>query len=144
MVSRNLIDCGGVTRHEQAVHFQLWLGDDLDHKLTSSRVLKIIEQSQSVLNSGESESVVIIEYQVEVGEMSLFALFEIIDYKKTGTQLVFYLDSVKTNCLAADRARQTSSSCCNATSVDKGNRLVVQLQKIQMVAANWLKNIINL
>ncbi|MGQ2984165.1 DUF6428 family protein [Flavobacterium sp.] len=60
-VDKHFIDCGGTVRHEQAVNFQLWDANDIDHRLKPGKLLGIIKLSEEKLCIGDHE--IEVEYQ---------------------------------------------------------------------------------
>ena len=42
LLTKNFIDCGNTIREEKLITFQLWFAGDLEHRLTSEKVFKII------------------------------------------------------------------------------------------------------
>jgi hypothetical protein len=91
MVTKHFIDCGGTIRSEQKVSFQLWSSHDVDHRLSTSKLMKIIALSEEKL--GIEDGVIEVEYQGDtIGKYHL--LFD-------GTH--FLLKSQSTACLAEDQ-----------------------------------------
>jgi hypothetical protein len=91
VTTKHFIDCGGTERIEKYVSFQLWVADDVEHRLSSTKLLGIIEKAESFIGDGDPE--VEVEYQgVTIGRFGLSA-----DYGQ------FILISKLTNCLAPDR-----------------------------------------
>lgn len=91
MLNKQFIDCGGVVRNESKVGFQLWKDDkDIDHRLSSEKLLNIIFLSEEKLNIIDEE--IELEYQAEtIGKYGVeFNGFE------------FVLTNKKTACLAED------------------------------------------
>lgn len=71
LITREFIDCGGKLRAEKKVNLQLWYSEDFEHRLTSSKLLGIIEKSQSLMDISD-ELEVEVEYQGEtIGKYSL-------------------------------------------------------------------------
>jgi Family of unknown function (DUF6428) len=69
-VTKHYIDCGGTERNEQFVSFQLWVATDLDHRLTTEKLLTIISQSEAILKIEDAE--IEAEYQSEtIGKYGL-------------------------------------------------------------------------
>ena len=66
-VQKRFIDCGGTTRLEDRICFQLWEAEDFDHRLASEKLMKIIELSERTLNLPDEE--IEVEYQGETIEM---------------------------------------------------------------------------
>ncbi len=61
LVSKHFIDCGGTTRHETKVNFQLWTSTDYDHRLSALKLREIIELSEKRLFLPDAE--IEVEYQ---------------------------------------------------------------------------------
>jgi len=89
-ITKNFIDCGGTIRKEEVVNFQLWSSDDLEHRLEASKLLNIIELSETKL--GISDQEIEVEYQSHtIGKYNL-------DFDGEN----FVLVSTMTDCLAPD------------------------------------------
>lgn len=89
-VQKHFIDCGGTIRKEQAVSFQLWNANDLEHRLKPGKLLNIIRLSEEKLGIGDNE--IEVEYQGEtIGKYGL-------DFNGKH----FVLVSKATSCLATD------------------------------------------
>ena len=113
-VFKNAIDCSGHTREEAHVHIQLWLGADKEHHLHSDTAVKILQQSQEILKqiTDLANTPVVIEYQTEVT-----GLYQIREANISESEIVFTLQNIQTQCLAALRHEQekqsgSSTSCC--------------------------------
>lgn len=91
VTTKHFIDCGGTERVEKYVSFQLWVADDVQHRLIPSKLLDIIDMTHSIIGNDDPE--VEVEYQgVTIGRFGLEA-----DYGQ------FMLTPKLTNCLALDR-----------------------------------------
>ena len=90
-ITKHFIDCGGKTREEQKVNFQLWQANDYDHRLHPEKLLKIIELSEVKLNLPDTE--IEVEYQGET--IQKFGI--------THENGVFVLQTLNTDCLAKDK-----------------------------------------
>lgn len=89
-VIKNFIDCGGVTRSETTVNFQLWDANNFEHRLKPGKLLKIIQLSEEKLNIEDGE--IEVEYQGEtIGKFGL-------DFNGKN----FILTNKTTACLATD------------------------------------------
>jgi hypothetical protein len=113
VTAKHFIDCGGTERVEKYVSFQLWVADDVHHRLAPSKLMGIIEMANSIIGNDDPE--VEVEYQgVTIGRFGIDA-----DYGQ------FMLTPKLTNCLAMDRCGipeakpkmklseiNTQSSCC--------------------------------
>ncbi len=88
IIQKKFIDCGGTIRNEYKINFQLWYAQDFEHRLSASKLLKIIELSEKQLDIQDGE--IEVEYQGEtIGKYDLS-----FDGKH------FVLVSKHTNCLA--------------------------------------------
>ncbi|MDC1402999.1 DUF6428 family protein [Crocinitomicaceae bacterium] len=89
-VSKNFIDCGGRQRSEEKISFQLWYEQDTDHRLTSEKLLKIIQIGEEKI--GLPDLNIEVEYQnTTIGKYSL----------QLG-EFGFILANSQTACLALD------------------------------------------
>jgi hypothetical protein len=116
LVTKHFIDCGGTVRHEQTASLQIWNANDVDHRLTPEKLLKIIAISEKTLELGDPE--VEFEYQTEtIGKYGLHFNGE-----------HFVLTAKHTACLAGDScgtpapkkslelSSLTPTSCCTPGS----------------------------
>ncbi len=90
LISKNFIDCGGVARVERKITFQLWVANDIDHRLTSFKWLGIIKKGE--LDYGLIDELVEIEFQGQTIER----------YGISFSEGVFNLTPLFTACLAPD------------------------------------------
>ena len=89
--TKHFIDCGGTVREEQAVNFQLYTATDYDHRLSTEKLISIIELSEKALNLPDAE--IEVEFQGRTIE-------------KYGLAFVngqFHLTTKQTDCLAKDK-----------------------------------------
>jgi hypothetical protein len=89
-VTKNFIDCGGVTRKEEVISLQLWEANDYDHRLHPEKMLQIIEIGEKAFNLRDLE----IEVEYQGNTIQKFGL----DLKANH----FVLINKKTACLALD------------------------------------------
>lgn len=90
IITKHFIDCGGTIRTEKVANFQLWSANDLDHRLSASKLLNIIRLSEEKLGMEDLE--VEVEYQSDtIGKYGL-------EWKESH----FALTSKQTACLAED------------------------------------------
>lgn len=69
-VTKHFIDCGGTTRNEKIVNFQLWNADDFEHRLKPTKLLNIIKLSEEKLGIEDDE--IEVEYQnTTIGKFDL-------------------------------------------------------------------------
>ena len=101
LITKDFIDCGGTSRSEHTVSFQLWVADDYDHRLSPDKFLSIIEMAERNLVMGDFE----IEVQYQSSTIGIWGL----DFEKG----VFCLTSKKTDCLAKDKCGITVPQKCS-------------------------------
>lgn len=110
-VSKRFIDCGGTVRDEGRISFQLWTADDLDHRLSPAKALRIIEEAEKHLDLPDLE--VEVEYQTDtIGKYGL-----------SHAEGCFHLVPTETDCLAKEKCGlpqvqpiAVSASCCDPQS----------------------------
>ena len=104
---KHFVDCGGELRTQQWVTFQVWTADDFDHRITSGKILDIIERGEKIIGAVDLE--IEIEYQTStIGNYTL---------ETQESPLIYTLKSTKTNCLAPDKCgietpKPSKPSCC--------------------------------
>lgn len=70
LITKHFLDCGGDVHTEKLANVQIWVADDLDHRLEPKGLLKIIDLSNKVLGNEDLE--VEVEYQTEtIGKYSI-------------------------------------------------------------------------
>jgi len=109
LVRKDFIDCGGTVRSSATCVLQLWVANDLDHRLDSSKLLKILELGQKVLPSQDLP----VELEYERRAISQYPLVGM-DVTPDGIQL--HLGSKHTACLAPELCLVDSASCCGPSS----------------------------
>jgi hypothetical protein len=102
-VQKSFVDCGGTCRESIYCLLQTWTANDVDHRLKSSKLLKIMNLAEKVL--GSDDLPVEIEYGVDAAVQ--YVLYKI---RKTNQGLVLVLKSKKTDCLAPDKCG--IKGCC--------------------------------
>ncbi len=70
LVTKDFVDCGGQVRSEKNIHLQLWVAEDVNHRLEAHKLSQILSQFEKVF--GPSEAELKIEYQQET--LSLFGI----------------------------------------------------------------------
>ncbi len=116
LLTKNFIDCGNTIRQEKLITFQVWFAGDLEHRLTTDKVFKIIQASENLFQNQDLELEV--EYQMEttIGKFGL-------DF----TNGNFVLTPKETTCLANDHCgipaekmkvslkdMQSQTACCSS------------------------------
>ncbi len=99
-VRKDFVDCGGTPRQTEACVLQAWVADDVDHRLTSHKLVKILELGSSLFPSKD----VPVEMEIDRGTVSLFSLQRIENSAEQSTPIFrLVLTSKHTECLAPDR-----------------------------------------
>ncbi len=89
--TKTFVDCGGTMRKEERITFQVWVAKDFDHRLTSEKLLSIIESYETNILNSDME--VELEYQEDT--IGIYGLH--FDGR------FFHLQPLQTDCLAPDR-----------------------------------------
>jgi len=105
--TKDFIDCGGTVRQTSFISLQLWLAEDVDHRLLPNKLLTIIELSEKTLNLADLP--VEIEYQTEtIGRYGVVFI-----------EGKFMLINTKTDCLAPDKCMvppaKEEPGCCSGS-----------------------------
>jgi hypothetical protein len=90
LILKNYVDCGGVVRQERKASMQLWLANDTDHRLSTEKLLEIIEKSEQLFGLKDEELEV--EFQGQTIET----------YGMSAQDFGFQFITKKTTCLAPD------------------------------------------
>jgi hypothetical protein len=97
-IDKRFVDCGGTLRTDRMCRLQIWVADDLDHRLKADKLLRILGKATSVLQSDDLE--VDIEY-----EAAWISQFPVKSVEPRGDALVVCLTSRHTACLAEDKCK---------------------------------------
>ena len=106
-VDKQFIDCGGTLRRAASCSLQAWTAHDLEHRLSSDKLSKILKLAQGKLYGLEYMPI-----EVEYGEVVASTYF-LSDVEVTPAGLLFVLVGKQTDCLAPDKCGV--SKCCSGT-----------------------------
>jgi hypothetical protein len=95
-IDKRFIDCGGTFRTDSRCRLQAWFADDTEHRLTSGKLLGILQKSATFLETENLE--VDVEY-----EAPFISQFPISNVAAEGENLILHLGTKHTACLAEDR-----------------------------------------
>lgn len=101
-IDKHFVDCGGTLRADAMCRLQTWVHDDLDHRLTAGKLLRILEKAQPILKADELE--VDVEHELE-----FISQFPLIGAEPHGSKLQLQLGTRHTACLAMEL-------CCPPTA----------------------------
>ncbi len=104
-IEKRFIDCGGTLRADAFCRLQLWVADDLDHRLTAGKLLGVLEKAakSGVLNGDGLD--VDIEH-----ELQFITQFPLASVEPFPGELLLHLSNRHTDCLAKDRCLPPLSS----------------------------------
>lgn len=109
LVRKDFIDCGGTRRSTASCTLQIWVADDVDHRLNAAKLLKILALAQPVLETDELS--VELEY-----ETSVTAMYPLASIEQTPSGLLFSLALKHTACLAPElclpQLPSADGGCC--------------------------------
>lgn len=91
LITKYFIDCGGVVHNKKTINFQIWVANDLEHRLRPRTLLNIIDMSQPII--GDIDAEIEVEYQTDtIGKYGLAI-----------EEDIFVLTPTHTDCLAQVR-----------------------------------------
>lgn len=95
-VVKDFVDCGGTVRNAVSCVLQVWVANDLEHRLTTTKLEQIIRKGLTILKSTD----VPLEIEFDNGLISQYPVLQI-DDMPDGFRL--QLGTKHTACLAPDR-----------------------------------------
>ena len=104
-LQKDFIDCGGTVRSSKACLLQVWVADDTDHRLETTKLASIMEIAAPLLESDELP----VEVEYEEGVISQYPIGGM---EVTPSGLLFYLGTKHTACLAPEKCGVDASGCC--------------------------------
>ena len=104
-VQKDFIDCGGTVRSAQSCLLQVWVANDTDHRLETTKLASIMQVAEQLLGSDELP----VEVEYEDGVISQYPLG---GGEYTPSGLLFYLGNKHTACLAPEKCGVDGSGCC--------------------------------
>jgi hypothetical protein len=107
-VTKSFIDCGGKRHIVETCQLQVWIGPDIDHRIETDKMRKILEVSASVLPND------LLDVEVEY-EDQVISQYPISKAVITEASVTLCLTTKHTDCLAKElclpRGGGDSSSC---------------------------------
>jgi hypothetical protein len=104
-VRKDFIDCGGTVRSAASCLLQIWVADDTDHRLETTKLAAIMEVAGAVLERDDLP--VEVEY-----EAAAISQYPVGGFEVTPAGLLFYLGTKHTACLAPEKCGVDGSGCC--------------------------------
>jgi thioredoxin type arsenate reductase len=106
-VHKDFIDCGGTVRSLTSCMLQIWVATDLDHRLETTKLAKILEVARPLLKTDDLP--VEVEY-----EDAVVAQYPLGGAEVTPSGILFHLGSKHTACLAPEKCGVGGEGCCPA------------------------------
>jgi len=104
-VRKDFIDCGGTVRSATACMLQIWVADDVDHRLETAKLASIMRLAGPLLQSDDLP----MEVEYERGVISQYPIGGV---ELTPSGLLFYLGTKHTACLAPEKCDVGGTGCC--------------------------------
>ena len=104
-VQKDFIDCGGTIRTLASCLLQIWVADDLDHRLQATTLAQIMEIAGPVLKSADLP----VEVEYEEGTISQYPVAGV---EVTPAGLLFSLGTKHTACLAPEKCGVDGGGGC--------------------------------
>ena len=95
-VQKDFIDCGGAIRSSVSCVLQVWVANDLSHRLDTSKLAKIIGMGAELFGSTD------IPLEVEY-DNGVISQYPVLQSEISPTGVILYLGTKHTECLAQDR-----------------------------------------
>ena len=108
LVRKDFIDCGGTRRSTATCTLQIWVADDVQHRLTSTKLLKILQLAQPVLGTED------LSVELEI-ETIVTASYPLATVEQTPSGLLFSVALKHTACLAPELCLPqlpSAAGCC--------------------------------
>jgi hypothetical protein len=97
-VQKKFVDCGGTLRSSTSCVLQVWVANDVDHRLDSTKLAKIIDKGLGLFDNQQ----IPVEIEYEQDAVSQYP----VEAVTIGAQgIVFELTKKHTACLAPDKCR---------------------------------------
>lgn len=109
---KKFVDCGGQSRELAFASLQVWVADDIDHRLPAGKLAAIIDQAFRLLGHDDPE----MQFECQQGTIGLFSVAS--SHVQDGS-LVFTLANKQTACLALEVCLPDSKEeegCCGSNS----------------------------
>jgi Family of unknown function (DUF6428) len=104
-VQKDFVDCGGTARSSTTCVLQAWVAADLEHRITSSKLLGILEAGASLLTNGDWP----VEFEYEGERISQYPIAAA---EVTPGGILFHLGTKHTACLAPDLCGVPAAGSC--------------------------------
>lgn len=104
-VQKDFVDCGGTIRSTTSCVLQVWVANDVDHRLHTDKLSAIIRTAGPLLRSDDLP----VEVEYEEGVLSQYPVGGV---ETTPSGLLVTLGTKHTACLAPDKCKVGDTGCC--------------------------------
>lgn len=104
-LQKDFIDCGGTIRSLASCLLQIWVADDKEHRLDTTKLAKIMEVAGPVLKNDDLP----VEVEYDEGTISQYPVAGV---EVTPSGLLFHLGTKHTACLAPEKCGVDGGGCC--------------------------------
>ena len=95
-VDRKFVDCGGSVRLTQHCSMQVWVANDVDHRITTTKLSGMFSKAEQLISLHD------LPVQIEYGD-KVASTYDLTDVKFVGDDgLVLVLEPKQTECLAPE------------------------------------------
>ncbi len=105
-IDKKFVDCGGTLRSDSLCRLQTWFSNDVDHRLTAGKLLKILEKAHSFLASNDLD----VDVEHEIGFISQFPLESA---EASAGEMILRLTERRTACLAPEKCKPRAAPPAN-------------------------------
>jgi hypothetical protein len=102
-VHKEFIDCGGTHRETLSCALQLWVANDKDHRVNTTKLRQIMDAGSSLL---DDDMPIMVEYGDET-----ISQFPLSDVEVTPKGLLLVLGAKPTECLAPEKCGVSDCGC---------------------------------
>lgn len=107
LVRKEFVDCGGTVRSTSACVLQIWVAQDINHRLDTTKLAHILQLASPLLRT--TDLPVEIEY-----ETTVISQYPLVASEMTSTGLLCHLAAKHTACLAPQLCVIESGQCDSA------------------------------
>lgn len=104
-VQKDFVDCGGTIRSTTSCVLQVWVANDVDHRLDTGKLAAIIRTAGPLLRSDDLP----VEVEYEEGVLSQYPVGGV---ELTPSGLLVTLGTKHTACLAPEKCKVGDTGCC--------------------------------
>jgi hypothetical protein len=109
-VEKDFYDCGGIRRKKSYATIQVWVGNDVEHRLSSQKLINILEN----LSECDRDLELFVEYDFTT--VGLYRIDEIIipmQQNMSNYDIIIQLARTTTDCLAPEKCglKQSKNTC---------------------------------